>query len=117
MVEKALQMAGRYLLASGVFGLIGLLLLYPYHPTTWLGGALWFLGVLPLLAAAEGLGGLFMTEKVSRAISPREDKLSVGRIAYGVFAVLLILVIVSLGFSLAGAIGGEFWDTHFSDSW
>ncbi len=117
MVEKALQMAGRYLLVSVVFGLLGLLLLYPYHPTTWLGSALWFVGILPLLAAAEGLGGLVFTNKVSRAINPRDDKLSAGRIAYGVLAVLLIVVIVSFGFSLAGAIGGEFWDKHFSDSW
>lgn len=117
MVEKSLRIAGGYLLASGMAGLLGLLLLYPYHPSTWLGGALWFLGVLPILVAIEGLGGLFITNKVSRAINPREDRLSVGRIAYGVIAALLILAIVAFGFSLAGAIGGEFWGTHFSDSW
>ena len=97
----------------------GLFAGYPWHPITLLGWILFFLLVPPIYLLSEFVGELIFSDRMgdkieSRKISPL---ISVHRMAYAFFAVLLLLgIILFIQFILENSFS-VFFEKNFSNKW
>ena len=114
MKTRYLEVASIYLIVSVCYGLLALLLFFPLRPITATGWLVWFVTALPIALASEFVGSAFFNRRTSNAINSNSDRLSVGRIAYGVVAMLILLFLAHFVIDLLGAIGGDFWEANFS---
>jgi hypothetical protein len=117
MRRKAKEITSIYVVASIVYGLLALVLAFPFHPITVVGWAIWFVVALPIAIIGEAVGSAIFDRKIEEAISDGSDHVSAGRVAYGVVAALLFLTIIFFVVWLLDAGWGDFWDTHFSSAW
>ena len=117
MKRQYVELVWIYVVFGFVYGLLALLLLFPFHPITLTGWVIWFVAALPVTIAGEAIGSAVFNRKTGRAIDPSVQRVSVGRIGYGVVAALLLLFVVFFVVYLLGAAGGEFWERNFSDDW
>ena len=97
MKWTALRFLGIYTTLSLILGLLLLLQVFPWRPTTVVGWIGFFAVALPLTAAGEWLGDVVFENRMAQRLGSTEpNSFSFLRIAYGVVAILM-LVIVGLG--------------------
>jgi len=117
MRRKSKEFISIYVISSVLYGLLALLLAYPFYPISPLGWAIWFAAALPIAMLGEAAGSIIIDEKIAEAINDDTEHVSAGRIAYGVLAVLIFLTITLFLVWLLDIGWGDFWDAHFSKSW
>ena len=117
MKRKSIEFIWIYLFVSVFYGLLALLLLFPFHPITATGWIVWFLAALPISMAGEAVGSVVFNKKTGATINPDTERVSVGRIGYGVVVTLTFIAFLLFVGNLLGAAGGDFWDTNFSSDW
>ena len=106
-----------YLLASVVYGLFALLLLFPIHPISLTGWGLWFAATLPIVLVGEAVGSALFNNRTGVAIDDDTDHVSMTRIAYGVFVAMSLMVIILFVASEFNLVSDAFWDRHISRNW
>ena len=117
MKRRFKEFVSVYFIASILYGLFALLLVYPFHPISTIGWTIWFVAALPVAMIGEAAGSIFFDRNIGKAISDDTERVSTGRIAYGVIAALMLLTISLFLVWLLEIGWGDFWDAHFSTSW
>ena len=115
--SKIKELLWVYLLASIMYGLFALLLLFPVHPISLAGWGMWFAATLPIVLVGEFVGSALFNNRTGIAIESDTDHVSMTRIAYGVFvaiALMLTTLVVATEFDL---LSSAFWDRHISRNW
>lgn len=113
-IRKTLLVYG---VVSVIAAVLALLYLYPFHPTTLLGGVVWVGLCLPAAVLLELLGSLLLNQRVSHVINPDSSSISLGRVAYGLLALLFFFAIVGLIVWFGQAHFGEFLEANYSAKW
>jgi len=114
---KVKELLWIYVLASVVFGLFALLLLFPVHPISLAGWFLCFASTLPIVLVGEYVVSILFNNRTGLAVDTDSDHVSMTRIAYGVFvaiALMLAMLVVASEFDL---LSSAFWDRHISRNW
>jgi hypothetical protein len=117
MQRRTIEFIWIYLVASVFYGLFALMLAFPFHPVTVLGWFLWFLAALPVAMVGEAIGSITFNARIGKAIDPDTDRVSAGRVAYGVVAALLLMSMLLTIVWLLDLAWGDFWDSNFSSNW
>jgi hypothetical protein len=117
MRRKAKEFLSIYVVASVVYGLLALILAFPFHPITVLGWTIWFVAALPIAGIGEAVGSAIFDKKIGASIDEDTDHVSAVRVAYGVVAVLVVFCSIWFVVWLLDVGWGDFWKAHFSSSW
>ncbi len=117
MRRRFIEFIWIYLFVSVFYGLLALLLFFPFHPISATGWGVWFLAALPVSVAGEAVGSAVFNKKTGKAINPDTEGVSVGRIGYGVIVTLIFIALILFVGDVLEAAGGDFWDTNFSSDW
>lgn len=117
MRRKAKEFISIYVVASIVYGLFALLLTFPFHPITVLGWTVWFAAALPIAGIGEAVGSAIFNKKIGESIDEDTDRISAGRIVYGVVAALVFFTSLWFVVWLLDVGWGDFWGVHFSSNW
>jgi len=115
--NKIKELLWVYLLASVVYGVFALLLLFPVHPISLAGWGMWFAATLPVVLIGEFVGSALFNNRTGVAIDADTDHVSTTRIAYGVFVAILLMVVVLFLASEFDLMSSAFWDRHISRNW
>ena len=67
-VREYSEIVFTYFVMSAFFALLALGLLYPCHPSTIAGSVFWLFAVLPVWMIGEGIGSIFINDKVGKFI-------------------------------------------------
>ena len=87
-----------YFLATIVMMPIGLFIIYPHLPKSFLGWASFCVLLLPVWLAIEGIGELMFNERISNSIesTTNESKPSWKRVLYVFFMLIVLAIVISL---------------------
>ena len=116
-VRKYSEIVFLYLAISTFFALLALVILYPWHPVTLVGGFFWLLTVLPIWVIGEGIMSVFVNDRTGKFINKNTSKTSVGRIGYGVLVLCLLILIFGFFSSAVGDEFDGFFEENFSEIW
>ena len=117
MVKKYAEKVFLYLTISAFLALFSLALLYPYHPVTLLGGLFWSFAVLPIWMIGEGVGSIFINDKIGKFINNDTSSISIGRIGYGLLVMIILLIIFGFFINVIGDGLNHFFENNFSKKW
>ncbi|MGI9263100.1 MAG: hypothetical protein ACR2QR_13730 [Woeseiaceae bacterium] len=115
--SKFKQLVWVYLLATVVYGIFALLLLFPVHPISLTGWGIWFAATLPVALIGEFIGSALFNNRTGVALDADTAQVSITRIAYGVFVAIVVMLIVLLVASELDLFSNAFWDRHISRNW
>ena len=116
-MQKAKQILWVYGLASVMYGIFALLLLFPVHPISLTGWGIWFAVALPIALAGETLGSVLFNNRTGQFLDQDTDTISMTRIAYGVVVAIVLMVIALFLSTELDLMSDAFWDRHFSRNW
>lgn len=114
---KVKELLWVYLLASVIYGIFALLLLFPVHPISLTGWGIWFAATLPIALIGEIVGSALFNNRTGAVLDTDTDHVSMTRIAYGVFVAMAVMLIVLLIASEVDLLSDAFWDLHISRNW
>lgn len=116
-MQKAKQVLWVYTLASVMYGVFALLLLFPVHPISLIGWGIWFAVALPIAILGETIGSVLFNNRTGQVLDQDQDGVSMTRIAYGVVVAIVIMVIALFLSTELDLMSDAFWDRHFSRNW
>lgn len=114
MSNRVIKIFIAYLVASIFVSLFLLLIAYPLHPTTKIGMLVWYLVSAPIWLTLEAVGAVLFSEKISNKINNNTNKLSIGRISYGVIVSLLSLGMMFMIVENTDTSMNSFFENNFS---
>lgn len=116
-MHKAKQILWVYVLASVMYGIFALLLLFPVHPISLTGWGIWFAVALPIALAGETIGSVLFNNRTGQFLDQDVDGISITRVAYGVVVAIVLMVVVLYLSTELNMMSDAFWDRHFSRNW
>ena len=116
-MQKFKQILWVYALASVAYGIFALLLLFPVHPISSTGWAIWFATALPIAVIGEAVGTVLFNNRTGLAIDDDPDRISMTRIAYGIVVAIVLMVATLYMATEFDWMSDGFWDLHFSRNW
>lgn len=115
--RKAVEILWVYALASVMYGVFAVFLLFPMHPISPTGWGIWFAAAVPVTLIGESVGSVLFNNRTGQVLGPDTDGVSMTRVAYGIVVAIVLMLAILLVASEFDLLADASWDRHFSRNW